>query len=292
MDLNDEPKPQPTLESAPPDAPYVVTRVAPWVRLIKMVAPWVLPLGLSILMWQTAGPDESWSKLIWLPALTFLWAAWYVQKAYATTEIRALHTIRKRIKPTGVLAKMGYATVLLVIVCLLVRHSFHDVPGGAASSSFVLPILAYVGYLVMLFMPQYSETFTPAAKNEFARKKHQAATEQIQQDSLRKVQQQKRMHFDDVLENVWSRWYIRYGVGALLLWFAVEMLTTSATGAWGMPLLIGLCGIGCMKELALWAVGLAICGGLAYAAIGALAAIPVGAAIIIGALIIANSRSR
>lgn len=291
MDLTDEPQPQPTLES-PPDAPYVVTRVAPWVRLIKMVAPWVLPLGLSILMWQTAGPDESWSKLIWLPALTFLWAAWYVQKAYATTEIRALHTIRKRIKPTGVLRKIGYATVLLFVACLLIGYSYRDSPGGAPNSTFVWTIFAYVGYLVMLFMPQYSETYSQAAKAEFVKQKHQEAAEQIQQDSLRRLQQQKRTRFDDVFKNLWDQWYVRYSVGALMMWFAIDMWATSAKGAWEMPLLIGLCGIGCMKELALWLVGLVLCGGLAYAAIGALAAIPVGAAIIIGALIIANSRSR
>jgi hypothetical protein len=86
-----------------------------------------------------------------------------------------------------------------------------------------------------------------------------------------------------------GRWYFRYGVGTLFLLISFSMATSGVKDPLPATIFFGILGLICMKEVALWCIGLSILGGIAWFIIGAIAAIPISIAIIIGAYIIANS---
>ena len=149
--------------------------------------------------------------------------------------------------------------VFLFAVCALLVYGERLNP--AANLYLVLwwPFMIYVAYLIMLFRPQYSETYTPAAKAEFARLTYAKAS------ALQRKQDQEH-HWtwvDNLAEDLWGRWYARYALGVLLLWVAFELGSSGGKNGWILAVLVGISGLACIKEIALWGIGLAVCGGLA-----------------------------
>lgn len=275
-------------ESDKPDAPYIAKRISPAVRAAKIAVVWAVPLSLIVLFIQTASPLDSWVKLTWLPVLTVVWAIWYSRKLFALSEVRVLNTVKTRIKPANTLRKLSYASILAAVGCLLIGYSQRN-SEVTSYYPYYLALAIFTGYIIVLVVPQYTEAFTPAAKEEYARLQQEKQSAMLRKDLLSRNRSTK---LDDLVGVLWTRWYVRYIFGALLFWAAAELCATSNTNDWPAPALLVLSALACMKEVALWAIGLAVCGAIAWATIGALAAIPVGAAIIIGALIIADSRNR
>jgi hypothetical protein len=256
---------------------YVVKRVSPWLKLLKIVGALCAPLLFALAL-----PDSDTAK-VWLPPLAFVAAVWYGRKVYSVSEIRVLKTTKVRILAKNLKSKLWYATTALAVVCLAIAYAQRsETDDWVRYLRFGVAVGVYLCYLVVLLTPQYSETYSLAAKVEYARlEQEKAAAEDL-----------KWSRINAVFAGIWSLWYVRYALGILLFWATVEMWPSPAKYAGATSVLLALFGLFCVKELTKWVIGAALVGGLAYAAIGAIAAIPVSAAIIIGALIIASSRSK
>jgi hypothetical protein len=268
--------------------PYVIRRVSSRTKAVKIAAAWSVPLLLAIVFSRTATANDRLAQLTWLPLFALGLAIWYTRKVWSAAPVRVLATVKHPIKAIAPVKKVVNSTVLLSIVCVLLAYAERHATDSTAYFVFGWPIALYLGYLVMLFRPQYSEAYTPAAKEEYARlEQEKAVAKQLEEN---KNYQPTWMNV--LAADLWSLWYVRYFIGALLILGAVELGSAGGKDSWILVSLVGICGLACMKEIVLWGIGLAVCGGLLYAAVGALAGIPISVAIIIGALIIANSRNR
>jgi hypothetical protein len=255
---------------------------------MRITAVLAVPLALSIVVviavssgHVNLGPDIVVCMLLAI-------ALWYSYQVWQKGSVEVLDTVRSRVYPVSAPKKVTLATIAFVAASALLLY---DGTGSTFAdfkySVLILSLAPYLGYLAFLFFPQYSEAYTDTAKAEFARlKMAEAIAEQERQQKGA-----RRTWFDDVAENLWARWYIRYSCGIALLW-ASAACAKAEKGSIVLAILLALNSLYCLKEVAAVVLGLSIAGGLLYALFGVVAGIPVSVAIIIGALIIANSRNR
>lgn len=266
-------------------AAYEVRPVPRALRAAKIAAAATIPLALLALSASTEDGQQVSMTLVWLILLTFVGAVWYSRRVWHRDTVTVLSAKRYRIKPRFVLARVGWGSLVLAVALILVDYSQRN-DQERVITAYVLPSAAYGLYLVLLFWPQYSVVLTPAAKDESARLKLAAETAAWNKAG----KPQEPSWISNLAAELWTRWYTRYAVGALLIWLSITLFSDAGRDAWIVGLTVLAAGLWCMREVALWAIGLAIAGGLLYLAVGAIAGIPVSVAIIIGALIIANSR--
>ncbi|WP_036171644.1 hypothetical protein [Massilia sp. 9096] len=267
-------------------AAYVVKPILFRVKFAKILAALCVPLGLGFAFILPAADSDTALKQTIVPLIALAFALRYSAQVWYRDSVTVLAATRHRIKPENLIHKISVATSLLVLALMLVAgsqsgDSNHDV------TSYVLTVSVYALYLAFLFWPQYQDVLTPAAKDEYARVKFAEAQAKQQQAT-----RAEPTFADAAAVKIWSTWYARYTLGALLFWLAYAIATGGDRNAWMLATTAAVGGLICMKELALWAIGLGILGGLAYLAFGAIAGLPVSVAIIIGALIIANSRKK
>jgi hypothetical protein len=266
-------------------AAYAVKPISLRVKVAKIAAALCVPFGLAAAFILPETDSEIALKQSLIPLIALAFALRYASKVWYRDSVTALATVRHRIKPENIMHKVLMATSVFVFMLIVVIAN-QSSDAGHDVTPFVLTIGPYLLYLAFLLWPQYREVLTPAAKEEYARMK-------FAEEQTKRQQQAKKADptwIDDVAAKVLATWYGRYTVGALLFWLAYAVAQQGSRNAWLLAGTAAIGGLVCMKELALWVIGLGIVGGLLYLAFGAIAGIPVSVAIIIGALIIAGAR--
>jgi hypothetical protein len=263
-------------------AAYAVKPISFRVKVAKIAAALCVPFGLAAAFILPETDSQIALRQSILPLIALAFALRYSLQVWHRDGVTALATTRHRIKPENLMHKILTASSVFVFVLILgiascSNDATHDI------TPVVLTIGAYSLYLAFLLWPQYREVLTPAAKEEYARMKFQ----RTKQQQARKAEP---MWIDGVAAKILATWYGRYTLGALLFWFAYAVANEGGRDAWILAATVAIGGLVCMKELALWVIGLGVVGGLLYLAFGAIAGIPVSVAIIIGALIIASAR--
>jgi hypothetical protein len=264
-------------------AAYVIKPIPLTVKLAKILAALSVPLGLGLAFILPAADSDTALKQAIVPLIALAFALRYSMRVWYRDSITVLAAVRHRIRPENLTNKIAIATSLLVLALMLVAgnqsgDTAHEIAPFAWTGAL------YFLYIAFLVWPQYQVVLTPAAKEEYARLKY--AEEQAKQQ----LAEVKRTWVDNVAERIWSTWYARYTLGALLFWLAWAIIKGDSKNSWMLATTVTIGGLICMKELAFWVIGLSIVGGGLYFAFGAIAGLPVSVAIIIGALIIANSR--
>ena len=256
-------------------------------KTLKIGMAWVVPVFFFVIAcyaWVTQSDTslKLWSLPLGLGAL----ALYYSVAILRAQPTRRLATVKHRIYPTDLRKKTVRSSLACLSVALIVVFANRDGTLSGTALGLVVPSAIFAVYLFLLFQPQYTEVFTPAAKEEYARLQH-AKSAGLLPASAAETFMKRAIN---IAQGLWTIWLVRYGVGALFLTFAFKIATGYGTDSWILAVGPALVGLAFMKELAAWVIGIVVVGGILYTIVGVLAAVPIGLAIIIGATIIASSR--